>query len=153
MKTFSFDNSIEKREVENIGHKITITVGAGIEYDIAMRMNKDILFETNITKGSIKVLKIKNAIHEVTGLKFNEYTTPSRERRFFFARILFAYHCHQNNMTPSEIANLLNRDRTSIFHFLKKYKDEITYNPKFRALAQRVDNILNKTSNEATTKA
>jgi hypothetical protein len=27
MKTFSFDNSIEKREVENIGHKITITVG------------------------------------------------------------------------------------------------------------------------------
>ena len=26
-KTFSFDNSIEKREVENIGHKITITVG------------------------------------------------------------------------------------------------------------------------------
>jgi hypothetical protein len=26
MKTFSFDNSIEKREVENIGHKITITV-------------------------------------------------------------------------------------------------------------------------------
>ena len=27
MTTFSFDNSIEKREVENIGHKITITVG------------------------------------------------------------------------------------------------------------------------------
>ena len=27
MTTFSFDNSIEKIEVENIGHKITITVG------------------------------------------------------------------------------------------------------------------------------
>ncbi len=27
MTTFSFDNSIEKREIENIEHKITITVG------------------------------------------------------------------------------------------------------------------------------
>jgi hypothetical protein len=27
MTTFSCDNSIEKREIENIGHKITISVG------------------------------------------------------------------------------------------------------------------------------
>ena len=40
-KTFSFDNSIEKREVENIGHKITITVG-DITDDIMPLLEKSV---------------------------------------------------------------------------------------------------------------
>ena len=123
--------------------------GAGIEYDIALRTGKDVWFESNVVRNQKNVLKIQNAIHEVTGIHFNEYTTKSRKRDGFFARMLFAKHCSQR-MKPMEIATMINRDRTTVLSLLKKYDDEVKYNPYFRVLAQRVENIINKTSNEAT---
>ena len=113
---------------------------------------KDVWFESNVVRNQKNVLKIQNAIHEVTGIHFNEYTTKSRKRDGFFARMLFAKHCSQR-MKPMEIATMINRDRTTVLSLLKKYDDEVKYNPYFRVLAQRVENIINKTSNEATTKA
>lgn len=126
------------------------SVGAGIEYDVAMRTNKDIWFESNIVRNQSNVSRIQNAIHEVMGMKFNEYTTKSRQRDGFFARMLFVYHCRQCKMKLTNIAKYVHRDHTSMLHLLKKYDDEVKYNPNFRVLAQRVDNILNKTSNADT---
>ena len=45
-------------------------------------------------------------------------------------------------MKPMEIANLINRDRTTVLHLLKVYKDEIKYNPYFRAMAEKVNKKL-----------
>lgn len=122
------------------------SIGAGIEYDIALRTGKDVWFETNVVRNQKNVLKIQNAIHEVTGMKFNEYTTKSRKRDEFFARMLFVYHCRQHKMKLTSIAKYVHRDHTSMLHLLKKYDDETRYNPNFRVLAQRVDSILNKTA-------
>jgi hypothetical protein len=119
------------------------SVGSCIEYDIAMRTGKDIFFESKVIKNKDIVLKIKNAIHEVTELKFSEYTTESRKRDGFFARMLFVYHCVQKRIKPTDIAQYIHRDRTLIPYIIKKYIDETRYNPTFRELAQRVDNILN----------
>lgn len=124
--------------------------GACIEYDFAIRRKKDIWFESNIVRNQSNVLKIQNAIHEVTGLKFNEYTTKSRKRDGFFARMLFVYHCRENKMKLTNIAKYVHRDHTSMLHLLKKYEDEVRYNPNFRVLAQRVDNILKSTNNAKT---
>lgn len=120
--------------------------GAQIEYDIANRLGMEIYFESKIRHKNEEVLRIQNAIHEVTGMKFNEYVTKSRQRGGFYARMLFVYHCRRNKMKLTQIAQYVHRDHSSMLHLLNKYEDDFKYNPQFRDLATRVNNILNKTS-------
>lgn len=122
---------------------------ASIEYDIATRMNKDIWFESNVVHKDLVVLRIQNAIHEVTGLKFNQYVTKSRKRDGFYARMIFVYHCRMHKMKLTKIAEYVHRDHSTMLHLLKKYQDDFKYNPQFRDIATKVNNILNKTANNA----
>lgn len=132
---FMMDNWIESR-------------GASIEYDIANRLNMDVWFESNIRRENRAVLRIQNAIHEVTGLRLNQYATKSRKRDCFYARMLFVYHCRRLKMTLTQIAKRVHRDHSSMLHLLNKYEDDFRYNPQFRDMATRVNNILNTTSDE-----
>ena len=100
--------------------------------------------DANIVSLEKIVLRIQNAVHEATGMKFNEYTTKSRKRDGFFARMIFVHHCHANGIDP--IKYIL-RDRTMIYHYLNQYHDETRYNPNFRVLAEKVESILDKTIN------
>lgn len=120
--------------------------GAQIEYDIANRLEMEIYFESKIRHENKEVLRIQNAIHEVTGMKFTEYITKSRERNGFYARMIFVHHCRRNKMKLTQIAQYVHRDHSSMLHLLKKYEDDFKYNPQFRDMAARVDNILNKTT-------
>lgn len=119
------------------------SIGAGIEYDIAMRTGKDIWFESNIVRDNAKVMRIQNAIHEVTGLKFSDYITKSRKRDGFYARMIFVYHCRAMKMKLTKIAKYVHRDHSSMLHLLRKYEDDFRFNVQFRELATRVNNILN----------
>ncbi|MCM1543676.1 MAG: DUF4406 domain-containing protein [Ruminococcus sp.] len=122
--------------------------GAGIEYDIANRLNLDVWFESKICRENQSVLRIQNAIHEVMGLRFNQYTTKCRKREHFFARMLFVYHCRQLKMTLTQIAGYIHRDHSSMLHFLRKYDDDYTYNPQFREMATKVNELLNPLSKD-----
>ena len=122
------------------------STGASIEYDVAMRTGKDIWFESNVIRNNLVVMKIQNAIHEVMGLKFGDYITKSRKRDGFFARMIFVYHCRQNKMRLIKIAEFVKRDHSTMLHLLKKYQDDFRFNPQFREIATRVNNILNKTN-------
>jgi chromosomal replication initiation ATPase DnaA len=122
----------------------TDSVGAGIEYDIAMRTGKDIWFESRCFKNQREVLRIQNAVHETTGMKLSEYAAKSRKRNAFFARLLFVYHCWQERIGLESIARHVHRDHSSVLYLLKKYGDEAKYNPVFRELAQKTDSILKK---------
>jgi len=117
--------------------------GASIEYDIANRLNMDVWFESKIQRENQQVMRIQNAIHEVTGLRFNQYVTKSRKREHFFARMLFVYHCRKLKMTLTQIAKYIHRDHSSMLHFLRKYDDDFTYNPQFRGQAEKVNQLLN----------
>jgi hypothetical protein len=117
--------------------------GAMIERYIAEKKGMDIWHETTFRESQKFMSNVKSAVYETTGLSFKEYTTRSRKRDTFFARMLFAKQCSQT-MKPMEIASLIKRDRTTVLHLLKVYKDEVKYNPTFRELAQKVDNILNQ---------
>ena len=123
----------------------TDSVGACIEYDIAMRMGKDVWFETNMAHNHEVVLQIQNAIHEVTGMKFCEYNTKSRKRNKFFARMMFVHHCHENDINPIQY---IHRDRTMVYHYLNQYYDEIKYNPSFKRMADKVEEKLNPKTQE-----
>ena len=129
---FMMDNWIESR-------------GASIEYDIANRLNMDVWFESNIRRENRAVLRIQNAIHEVTGLRLNQYATKSRKRDCFYARMLFVYHCRRLKMTLTQIAKYVHRDHSSMLHFLRKYEDDFNFNPQFRELAEKVNQLLNTT--------
>lgn len=122
------------------------SVGACIEYDFAVRTGKMILFESNIVRTNGIVLKIENAIHEVTGLRLNQYNTKSRKRDGFFARMLFVHHCWCEKMKLEDIARYIRRDHSSMLYFINKYNDEVKYNRFFREMADRVNSILSTTS-------
>jgi len=124
------------------------STGARIEYQAAYEMNKDVWFESNVVNLEKIVMRIQNAIHEATGMKFNQYTTKSRKRDGFFARMLFVYHCRRNRMKLVEIAKYVRRDHSSMLHLLKKYDEENKFNPNFRVMAEKVESILSKTINE-----
>ena len=117
--------------------------GASVEYDIANRLNMDVWFESTIRRENRAVLRIQNAIHEVTGLRLNQYATKSRKRDCFYARMLFVYHCRRLKMTLTQIAKHVHRDHSSMLHFLRKYDDDFNYNPQFRELAEKLNQILN----------
>lgn len=123
------------------------SVGAGIEYDIAMRTGKTIMFEMNVAHNHEVVLRIQNAIHEVMGMKFCEYTTKSRKRNGFFARMIFVHHCNENDIDPIPY---IRRDRTMVYHYLSQYHDEVRYNQHFKKLAKKIEEKLNpKTQSHA----
>lgn len=120
--------------------------GAQIEYDIANRMKLEFLFESDHIRRNMDVLQIQSAIHEVMGIRLCEYNTKSRNRDFVYARMIFVYQCRKRIMKLVQIAKYLHRDHSSMLHLLNKYNDDFKYNPQFRDLATRVNNILNKTS-------
>lgn len=123
--------------------------GARHEYDFALAENKDIWFESNVVRQNKEVLRIQNAIHEVTGMRFNQYITKSRKRDGVFARMIFVYHCRKRKMKLTQIAKYVHRDHSSMLHLLRKYDDDFKYNPQFRDMATRVNNILNRTNESA----
>lgn len=123
--------------------------GARIEKNLAEEAGLMIFFESNITDSNKQLQKIKDAIQNVTGLRFEEYTTASRERNTFFARMIIINYCRlKEKMSLPEIARLVHRDHTTVMHCLKTYKDEVKYNFTFREIVRKVDNILSKSVSE-----
>ena len=120
--------------------------GAGIEYDIAKRLDLDFYFESIVRTDNNDVMRIQNAIHEVFGMRFGEYITKSRKRDGVFARMIFVYHCRKKRMKLTQIAKYVHRDHSSMLHLLNKYEDEVKFNPFFKKYADKVEDILNKTN-------
>lgn len=121
----------------------TESKGAQIEYDIANRLGKDVWFESNVRRENKEVMRIQNAIHEVTGMRFGEYITKSRKRDGVYSRMIFVYHCRRAKMKLTQIAKYVHRDHSSMLYILKKYGDDMRFNPQFRDIATKVNDILN----------
>ena len=83
------------------------------------------------------------ATNEVTGLRYEEYTTKSRRRPLHYARMLIVLSCvYFTRLKMSEIARLINRDRTTVIYLAVKVRIELQYNAEFRALSRKVNDIL-----------
>jgi hypothetical protein len=113
----------------------TDSTGSRIEHNIASETGKEIIFEAG--KGNIAD-RIEIAIREVTGMELSQYAIHSRKTPYVYARRIFAYHCRQAGMEWSQIAERINRDRTTVLYSVKMYGDELKFNPKFRDIANRV---------------
>lgn len=116
--------------------------GASIEYDVAKRLDLKIFFESNVYNGNKMVVRISQAIHEVTGLALSDYSTCSRRRDVIYARMMFVHHCRKQKMTLNKIAEYIGRTHGTVIHMLESYDNDIRYNPNFREMAMKVNEIL-----------
>lgn len=119
--------------------------GSQIEYEIAEHMGLEFIYQSDHVKRNRDILKIQQAIHEVTGMRLCEYNAQSRKIDGVFARMIFVFQCRRKKMKLKQIAKYIHRDHSTILHLLKKYDEEMKYNSQFRQMAKKIDNILNKT--------
>jgi hypothetical protein len=111
---------------------------------------KDIIFQSRMendhyagAKIEYEVNRISGAIHEVTGMSLEDYADGPRTEPKYFCRVLFSIQCKRGGIDPEDIAfRYIQRDRTTILHYLKKYPDELKFNPKFREIAEKVNQKL-----------
>lgn len=116
--------------------------GACVEYDFALRMGKNIIFESGFRKPEEFIMRLENALYHSTGMRPEEYKSKSREQHKFFARIIYSYECQKRGISSTEIAKKLNRDHSAITYFIKKYEDESNYNPQFRVIADKTKQMM-----------
>lgn len=119
--------------------------GARIERNIAVEMGMDVMFEDKAI--NIKVERIKYAIEMATGYWFADYTTKSRKRELYYARMAFI--CRAiNHCRVGEISKMTNRDHSTVIHCITNYASEKRYNKDFREIIEKVDIILGQPVSE-----
>lgn len=88
--------------------------------------------------------RIKEAIHEATGMTIEQYRPHSRKTELVFARMIFSHYAKRAGLNPEEISVCLEHNKSTIYHYFKGYADEVRFTPKFRYLAQKVDKFLQR---------
>ena len=115
--------------------------GATLEKNIAEILGKKMIYE------EIPVfVEIKQAISEVMGISFYEITSNNRNRNIVFSRMIYAYFCKKENESIINIAREMKHDHSTIIYYLRKFKDDYKFNPKFREIINRIENTLSKTN-------
>lgn len=80
------------------------------------------------------------AVYKVTGIiATSEEATNSRRRDYVFARMLFARQCSMLGVSNTIISELLRTSTQSVLRYLRVFDDECKYNAAFRALADEVE--------------
>lgn len=89
-----------------------------------------------------EIKKIEQAIERVTGLRLEDYSTGSRTRDVFDARVIFVHECTKLGMTVTAISKIVNRSRSTVMYAQSVYADNVKYDPDFREIAEEVERIL-----------
>jgi hypothetical protein len=115
-----------------------------IEYNVAKEMGKDFLYESAFPDfaQNLNLVKIQDAIHEATGLRFEQYSQKTRTREYVSARMIFVHHCMRIGLNVYKTARLVRRDRATVIHALKRYEDDIRFDKTFKEQAEKVNDIL-----------
>ena len=80
------------------------------------------------------------AVYKVTGIiAISEEATSSRRRDCVFARMLFTRQCSMLGVSNTIISELLRTSMQSVLRYLRVFDDECKYNAAFRALADEVE--------------
>lgn len=124
--------------------------GARMEYAIAAERGLEILFESAVENDKFVGIQndrfafnVKAAIKEVIGTSFEDHDDDDKSRITFFARMIFTWQCRNRaRMKLTQIKKYIKRDHTTMLKYLKKYNDEIKYNPDFRNWTTKVDLFL-----------
>lgn len=64
-----------------------------------------------------------------------EQIPPSRKVGVVYSRFIFANYLRLQRKNQEEIGAVMNRERSTISYYLRKYDEEYRFNPEFRELA------------------
>ena len=123
------------------------SIASGIEYDIAIRTGKIVLFESEIEQKNEVINKIYSIVYEVSGVSKNELHIKNKAPKYVYARELFVHFC-KNKIEMKDIEKYIQRDRSTIIHSMNKYDDDYRFDKKFRDMADKAEGLLNATKNE-----
>jgi hypothetical protein len=117
---------------------------SSIEYYIALTLGKIILYESkeqnNITNINV-VAEVKQAVHKVTGLQFNEYYN-NRMVQSLDARLLFVAFCDHYNVKPALIESSLRITHQTHLRIKRQYNEAVRYDKYFRDKAMKIKQLL-----------
>jgi hypothetical protein len=117
-----------------------LSKGATLEKNIAELTGKQIIYE------KVPVFaELKQTISKVMGVSFYEIVNDSRERKHVYARMIYAYFCNEQGATITDIAAEMRRNHSTVIYYLRKFKDDRQFNPKFREIANKVEIALSYT--------
>jgi hypothetical protein len=117
---------------------------SSIEYYIALTLGKNILYESEELgyPAPINVVtEVKQAVHKVTGLQFNEYAN-NRMVRSLDARLLFVAFCDHYKVKPALIESSLRITHATHLRIKRQYNDAIHYDKYFRDKAMKIKQLL-----------
>jgi hypothetical protein len=92
------------------------------------------------------ITKISNAIESVFDLSYSKFTSKSRERNRYFARLIFFGLCRKYGFSLELIAILLNRDHTTAYHLIQNFDNELNFNKDFKTLNEKVLEVFNSSN-------
>lgn len=81
--------------------------------------------------------QIKQSISTITGLTWQEIISKNKRWNTFYVRMIIAERL-KNVLKPPEIAKILNRNRTTIIFYQKRYEIECRTNWRFNELASKI---------------
>ena len=64
-----------------------------------------------------------------------EQIPPGRKVGVVYSRFIFANHLRLQRKNQEEIGAVMNRNRSTISYYLRKYDEEYRFHPEFRELA------------------
>ena len=135
--------------------------GAMIEKYIAQMQGKGIMYESKVEEDrrqaahlEMVLFKVESAIQEVTGLTLADYTGRSRGKQIlYYARMIFTHHCFEAGITnKSLLGRYLKRGHVTQGRALAQYAVDFKFTPEFRAIAERVNAIMQQKTAEVDDK-
>jgi hypothetical protein len=117
---------------------------SSIEYYIALKLRKTILYESKEQKNTTHInviAEVKQAVHKVTGLQFNEYCN-NRMMRSLEARLLFVAFCDHYKVKPDLIEGSLRITHATHLRIKRLFNDAVRYDKYFRDKAMKIKQLL-----------
>jgi len=81
--------------------------------------------------------QIKQSISTISGLSWQEIISSNKRWDAFYVRMIISERL-KNLLKPSEIAKIVNRNRTTIYYYQKQYYEELYNNREFRELSDKI---------------
>lgn len=116
--------------------------GAITELTVARATGKQIFYE-NDQKHDVIML----AICEITGVKRADIIGTIRKLKYVHARMLVAQLMSESGVTIEDIKITLNKQYSTILHYLEVYKTEVKTNKRFKELDKAVRKRISQDNN------
>ena len=87
--------------------------------------------------------KIIQTVCKIWNVSLDDVCGRGRKQDIVYTRMTIAYFLRQHTiLSTTEIGRLINRDHSSIVHYLKAYDSEFRFNKDFRNFAKRIEEDL-----------